>query len=160
MMCLFFFFKYIFVLKLNLPNLTVQTNDNNKINLKTYKAMHKYTSQKINIFSRSMYQKSTNYINLFLYNLIKINEKYLINMKDTYLFLLLYIGAIMFQYYIKIVPTLYQRRDSTIFSTNQFSVTKHKVNYYLYYVKKKVFPFKLKCDKNTNMKYNNRIIII
>ncbi|XP_001948436.1 endoplasmic reticulum-Golgi intermediate compartment protein 3 [Acyrthosiphon pisum] len=36
-------------------------------------------------------------------------------------------GATMFQYYIKIVPTLYQRRDLSIFSTNQFSVTKHKV---------------------------------
>lgn len=31
----------------------------------------------------------------------------------------------MFQYYVKIVPTLYQRRDNTIFSSNQFSVTKH-----------------------------------
>jgi len=33
--------------------------------------------------------------------------------------------ATMFQYYIKIVPTLYQRRDNSVFSTNQFSVTKH-----------------------------------
>jgi len=40
------------------------------------------------------------------------------------------IGATVFQYYIKIVPTLYQRRDGTVFSTNQFSITKHeKVNY-------------------------------
>ncbi|XP_050529523.1 endoplasmic reticulum-Golgi intermediate compartment protein 3 [Daktulosphaira vitifoliae] len=34
-------------------------------------------------------------------------------------------GSTMFQYYLKIVPTLYQRKDKTVFSTNQFSVTKH-----------------------------------
>ncbi|XP_050438200.1 endoplasmic reticulum-Golgi intermediate compartment protein 3 [Adelges cooleyi] len=34
-------------------------------------------------------------------------------------------GGTMFQYYLKIVPTLYQRKDKTVFSTNQFSVTKH-----------------------------------
>jgi len=35
-------------------------------------------------------------------------------------------GGTMFQYFIKIVPTLYQRSDGTILSTNQFSITKHK----------------------------------
>ena len=33
-------------------------------------------------------------------------------------------GATMFQYYLKIVPTLYSRTDS-LFATNQFSVTRH-----------------------------------
>nr|CAD7440137.1 unnamed protein product [Timema bartmani] len=35
-------------------------------------------------------------------------------------------GATMFQYYIKIVPTTYVRRDGAILQTNQFSVTKHQ----------------------------------
>lgn len=34
-------------------------------------------------------------------------------------------GSTMFQNYIKIVPTLYQRSDGSLFYTNQFSVTKH-----------------------------------
>ncbi|KAF4526993.1 hypothetical protein B566_EDAN001540 [Ephemera danica] len=34
-------------------------------------------------------------------------------------------GSTMFQYYVKIVPTTYVRRDGAIFHTNQFSVTKH-----------------------------------
>jgi len=34
-------------------------------------------------------------------------------------------GATMFQYYVKIVPTLYTRKDKSLFSTNQFSVTRH-----------------------------------
>ena len=33
-------------------------------------------------------------------------------------------GATMFQYYLKIVPTLYSRTDN-LFATNQFSVTRH-----------------------------------
>jgi len=33
-------------------------------------------------------------------------------------------GATMFQYYVKIVPTLYSRTDN-LFATNQFSVTRH-----------------------------------
>nr|CAD7589046.1 unnamed protein product [Timema genevievae] len=36
------------------------------------------------------------------------------------------VGATMFQYYIKIVPTTYVRRDGAILQTNQFSVTKHQ----------------------------------
>jgi len=39
----------------------------------------------------------------------------------------------MFQYYLKIVPTLYQRRDLSTLSTNQFSVTKHKVYIFIFY---------------------------
>ncbi|CAG9814118.1 unnamed protein product [Phaedon cochleariae] len=35
-------------------------------------------------------------------------------------------GSTMFQYYIKIVPTSYIRKDGTVISTNQFSVTKHQ----------------------------------
>ncbi|XP_028142557.1 endoplasmic reticulum-Golgi intermediate compartment protein 3 isoform X1 [Diabrotica virgifera virgifera] len=35
-------------------------------------------------------------------------------------------GSTMFQYYLKIVPTAYVRRDGTIISSNQFSVTKHQ----------------------------------
>ncbi|KAJ1530346.1 hypothetical protein ONE63_005259 [Megalurothrips usitatus] len=35
-------------------------------------------------------------------------------------------GATMFQYYIKIVPTTYVRRDGSVLQTNQFSVTKHQ----------------------------------
>ncbi|XP_063231560.1 endoplasmic reticulum-Golgi intermediate compartment protein 3 [Bacillus rossius redtenbacheri] len=35
-------------------------------------------------------------------------------------------GATMFQYYIKIVPTTYVRRDGAILQTNQFSVTMHQ----------------------------------
>lgn len=31
----------------------------------------------------------------------------------------------MFQYYIKIVPTVYQQENGTILYTNQFSVTRH-----------------------------------
>ena len=34
-------------------------------------------------------------------------------------------GATMFQYYVKIVPTLYTRKDDSLFSSNQFSVTRH-----------------------------------
>lgn len=32
----------------------------------------------------------------------------------------------MFQYYIKIVPTAYQKKDRSIIHSNQFSVTKHQ----------------------------------
>lgn len=32
----------------------------------------------------------------------------------------------MFQYYIKIVPTTYVKKDGTIINSNQFSVTKHQ----------------------------------
>ncbi|KAG8226870.1 hypothetical protein J437_LFUL006579 [Ladona fulva] len=35
-------------------------------------------------------------------------------------------GATMFQYYIKIVPTTYVRRDGAVLQTNQFSVTRHQ----------------------------------
>lgn len=41
-------------------------------------------------------------------------------------------GATMYQYYIKIVPTMRVLRDGSIFHSNQFSVTKHaKVRYIL-----------------------------
>lgn len=36
------------------------------------------------------------------------------------------LGATMFQYYIKIVPTTYVRKDGSVLQTNQFSVTKHQ----------------------------------
>lgn len=32
----------------------------------------------------------------------------------------------MFQYYIKIVPTLYVKKDGSSLQTNQFSVTRHQ----------------------------------
>ncbi|KAI8427758.1 hypothetical protein MSG28_002182 [Choristoneura fumiferana] len=35
-------------------------------------------------------------------------------------------GAVMFQYYIKIVPTVYVKLDNTVLHTNQFSVTRHQ----------------------------------
>ncbi|XP_046401835.1 endoplasmic reticulum-Golgi intermediate compartment protein 3 [Ischnura elegans] len=35
-------------------------------------------------------------------------------------------GATMFQYYVKIVPTTYVRKDGAILQTNQFSVTRHQ----------------------------------
>ncbi|PNF20099.1 Endoplasmic reticulum-Golgi intermediate compartment protein 3 [Cryptotermes secundus] len=35
-------------------------------------------------------------------------------------------GATMFQYYIKIVPTTYVRKDGAVWQTNQFSVTRHQ----------------------------------
>lgn len=35
-------------------------------------------------------------------------------------------GAVMFQYYIKIVPTVYVKLDNTVLYTNQFSVTRHQ----------------------------------
>lgn len=35
-------------------------------------------------------------------------------------------GAVMFQYYIKIVPTVYVKLDGTVLYTNQFSVTRHQ----------------------------------
>ncbi|KAK7788838.1 hypothetical protein R5R35_001327 [Gryllus longicercus] len=35
-------------------------------------------------------------------------------------------GATMFQYYVKIVPTTYHRKDGAVFYTNQFSVTRHQ----------------------------------
>ncbi|XP_068621682.1 endoplasmic reticulum-Golgi intermediate compartment protein 3 isoform X2 [Battus philenor] len=35
-------------------------------------------------------------------------------------------GAVMFQYYIKIVPTMYIKLDQTVLYTNQFSVTRHQ----------------------------------
>ncbi|XP_013181147.1 PREDICTED: endoplasmic reticulum-Golgi intermediate compartment protein 3 [Papilio xuthus] len=35
-------------------------------------------------------------------------------------------GAVMFQYYIKIVPTMYVKLDKTVLHTNQFSVTRHQ----------------------------------
>jgi hypothetical protein len=34
-------------------------------------------------------------------------------------------GAMMFQYYIKIVPTTYTQSDGKFFPSNQFSVTRH-----------------------------------
>ena len=34
-------------------------------------------------------------------------------------------GAMMFQYYIKIVPTAYVLNDGSVFPSNQFSVTRH-----------------------------------
>merc|ERR1712218_267253 len=34
-------------------------------------------------------------------------------------------GAMMFQYYIKIVPTTYTQPDGSFFPSNQFSVTRH-----------------------------------
>ena len=39
-------------------------------------------------------------------------------------------GATMFQYYLKIVPTLYSRTDN-LFASNQFSVTRHSKGMYL-----------------------------
>lgn len=60
-------------------------------------------------------------------NLISTLNKY--NMSMYINLLLYYIGGTMFQYYVKIIPTLYQRKDNTVFYSNQFSVTKHnKVN--------------------------------
>lgn len=41
-------------------------------------------------------------------------------------------GAMMFQYYIKIVPTTFMRLDGSVLSTNQFSVTKHSKSASLY----------------------------
>lgn len=35
-------------------------------------------------------------------------------------------GAVMFQYYLKIVPTMYVKLDKTILHSNQFSVTRHQ----------------------------------
>lgn len=35
------------------------------------------------------------------------------------------IGAMMFQYYIKIVPTMYEKLNGELTYTNQFSVTRH-----------------------------------
>lgn len=35
-------------------------------------------------------------------------------------------GATMFQYYIKIVPTMYEKLDGSVLHTNQFSVTRHQ----------------------------------
>ncbi|XP_072936478.1 endoplasmic reticulum-Golgi intermediate compartment protein 3 [Epargyreus clarus] len=35
-------------------------------------------------------------------------------------------GAVMFQYYIKIVPTMYVKLDKSVLYTNQFSVTRHQ----------------------------------
>jgi hypothetical protein len=35
-------------------------------------------------------------------------------------------GATMFNYYIKIVPTLYVNSDGATLPTNQFSVTRHE----------------------------------
>ncbi|KAG6446237.1 hypothetical protein O3G_MSEX004352 [Manduca sexta] len=35
-------------------------------------------------------------------------------------------GAVMFQYYLKIVPTMYVKLDNTVLHTNQFSVTRHQ----------------------------------
>ncbi|CAH1644985.1 unnamed protein product [Spodoptera littoralis] len=35
-------------------------------------------------------------------------------------------GAVMFQYYLKIVPTMYVKLDRTVLHTNQFSVTRHQ----------------------------------
>ncbi|XP_026757403.2 endoplasmic reticulum-Golgi intermediate compartment protein 3 isoform X1 [Galleria mellonella] len=35
-------------------------------------------------------------------------------------------GAVMFQYYLKIVPTMYIKLDKTVLYTNQFSVTRHQ----------------------------------
>jgi endoplasmic reticulum-Golgi intermediate compartment protein 3 len=35
------------------------------------------------------------------------------------------LGAMMFQYYIKIIPTLYESETSRVF-TNQFSITRHE----------------------------------
>ncbi|KAL0849130.1 hypothetical protein ABMA28_013479 [Loxostege sticticalis] len=35
-------------------------------------------------------------------------------------------GAVMFQYYLKIVPTMYVKLDETVLHTNQFSVTRHQ----------------------------------
>jgi len=32
----------------------------------------------------------------------------------------------MFQYYVKIVPTTYVRKDGAVWQTNQFSVTRHQ----------------------------------
>lgn len=37
-----------------------------------------------------------------------------------------FLGSTMFQYYIKIVPTSYVRKDGTVIFSNQFSVTKHQ----------------------------------
>lgn len=34
-------------------------------------------------------------------------------------------GSTMFQYYLKIVPTTYVKKDNSVFLTNQFSVTRH-----------------------------------
>lgn len=35
-------------------------------------------------------------------------------------------GSMMFQYYLKIVPTTYERKDKSTFASNQFSVTRHQ----------------------------------
>lgn len=35
-------------------------------------------------------------------------------------------GGSMFQYYIKIVPTMYVKLDNSVIHTNQFSVTRHQ----------------------------------
>lgn len=37
----------------------------------------------------------------------------------------LFTGAMMFQYYIKIVPTVYEKLNGELTYTNQFSVTRH-----------------------------------
>jgi len=38
----------------------------------------------------------------------------------------LLLGAMMFQYYIKVVPTWYAHLDKSEFHTNQYSVTRHQ----------------------------------
>lgn len=45
-------------------------------------------------------------------------------------------GAMMFNYYIKLIPTVIERMDGYVFHTNQFSVTKfEKVGMFLYLVR-------------------------
>lgn len=44
----------------------------------------------------------------------------------THNYLFLFLDATMFQYYIKIVPTLYVKKDGSTLHTNQFSVTRHQ----------------------------------
>ena len=41
-------------------------------------------------------------------------------------------GSEMFQYYVKIVPTIFARLDGSTFVTNQFSVTRHSKVYIVY----------------------------
>ena len=39
--------------------------------------------------------------------------------------ILLFPGGIMYQYFVKVVPTLYQHLNGELMTTNQFAVTKH-----------------------------------
>ena len=54
------------------------------------------------------------------------HNKVCCNIKYVHVMKFFFLGGIMFQYFVKVVPTIYYNLKGKALATNQFAVTKHQ----------------------------------